>query len=111
MAAAGLMDRRCRFERRDATADDYGNVTAGGWVALATVWGRLTERPGRESVEAGRLESSAAGTLTIRDSVAARGVTAADRVVIDGAEYAIRDVRPPQRIGLIEMVVERGVAP
>lgn len=107
---AGKLDRRCAFERRDATPDAYGNVTSGGWVSLLTVWGRLDERPGREAVRAGRLEASALGALSIRDSAQARGVTAADRVVIDGHAYAIRDVRPPQRSGMIEMVVERGVA-
>lgn len=111
MTAAGPMDRRCTFTRRDTTADAYGNVTAGGWVSLATVSGRLSERPGRENVAAGRLESSAVATLVIRDSATARTITAADRVTVDGRDYAIRDVRPPQRMGVIEMVVERGVAP
>lgn len=105
---AGRLDRRCAFQRRDTTPDAYGNVTAGGWVALLTVWGRLDERAGREAIEAGRVESTAPGTLTIRDSAAARGITAADRVLIAGTAYAIRDVRPPQRWGVIEMVVERG---
>lgn len=108
---AGTMDRRCLFERRDTTSDAYGNVSAGGWVALATVWGSLSEKPGREAVNAGRLESSALASLRIRDSAAARGITAADRVTIDGRLYAIRDARPPQRSGMIELVVERGVAP
>lgn len=105
----GRLDRRCAFQRRDTTPDDYGNVTGGGWSALLTVWGALDERAGREAVRAGRLESAAAGTVQIRDSAAARGITAADRVVIDGRAYAIREVRPPQRTGMIEMVVERGV--
>lgn len=108
---AGRMDRRCAFTRLDTTPDDYGNVTAGTWGALLTVWGRLSEKPGREAVAAGRLESSAMAELTIRDSAAARGITAADRVTIDGQAYAIRDVRPPQRTGEIALVVERGVAP
>jgi SPP1 family predicted phage head-tail adaptor len=108
---SGTMDRRCLFERRDTTSDAYGNVTSGGWVTLATVWGSLSEKPGREAVNAGRLESSAMATLRIRDSAAARGFTAADRVTIDTRAYAIREVRPPQRSGIIEIVVERGVAP
>lgn len=108
---AGRMDRRCIFERRDAVPDDYGNVTAGAWVALLTVWGALSEKPGHEAVAAGRMESAAIADLRIRDSVAARTITAADRVTVGGQVCAIRDVRPPQRHGVIEMVIERGVAP
>jgi SPP1 family predicted phage head-tail adaptor len=108
---SGSMDRRCLFERRDTTSDAYGNVSAGGWVSLGTVWGSLSEKPGREAVNAGRMESTAMATLRIRDSEAARGFTSADRVTIDGRAYAIREVRPPQRSGLIEIVIERGVAP
>lgn len=108
MQRAGSLDRRARFERRDATADDYGNVSAGNWVHVVTVWASLSERPGREAVRAGRVEASATGALRIRDSAAARGITTADRAVIDGEAYAILDVRPPQRSGVIEMVVQRG---
>lgn len=111
MAAAGKLDQRCVFERRTSAADAYGNVTDGTWAALLTVWGGLSEKPGREAVAAGRMESSAMASLRIRDSAAARAITAADRVTIGGVVHAIRDVRPPQRFGVIEMVVERGVAP
>jgi SPP1 family predicted phage head-tail adaptor len=111
VSAAGGMDRRCLFERRDTTSDAYGNVSAGGWVRLAEVWGSLSEKPGREAVNAGRLESAAMATLRIRDSATARGFDAADRVTIDGRAYAIREIRPPQRSGMIEIVLERGVAP
>jgi SPP1 family predicted phage head-tail adaptor len=108
---AGALDRRCRFERRDTTPDAYGNVTAGAWTTLLTVWGALSEKPGREAMKAGRMESAALAEIWIRDSAAARGITAADRVVIDGAAYAIRHVGLPQRSGMITIQIERGVAP
>jgi len=107
---AGLADQKCQFERRDMTADAYGNVTSGGWISLLSVWGRLSNKPGREAMNAGRMESTAMASLTIRDSAAARGITAADRVTIDGQAYAIREIMPPQRTGWITMVVERGAA-
>lgn len=105
------MDRRCLFERRDAVADAYGNVTSGGWTTLATVWGAVSDRPGREAREAGRMEAGGLMRLRVRDSATLRGVTAADRVTVDGQVCAIRDVMAPRRTGMIEMVVERGVAP
>jgi head-tail adaptor len=110
MASAGSLDRRCVFERRAATSDAYGNVNVGPWAPVVTVWGALTEKPGREAVAAGRLENSALGELRIRDSAAARGILASDRVTISGVAYQVRDIRPPQRWGMIEIVVERGVA-
>ena len=108
---AGALDRRCLFERRDTTADAYGNVTSGGWTALATLWGYLRFERGRERVEAGRVESAVAATLQIRASATARGITAADRVTVDGDAFAIRAVVEQPRSGVIELTLERGVAP
>jgi len=110
MASAGRFDRRCLFERRDGVADGFGNPTSGGWLALVTVWGMVSDKPGREAVEAGRVESAALAELTIRDSAAARAITPADRVKIDGQAFAIRDVRPPRRSGRIVLLIERGRA-
>ena len=108
---AGRLDRRCAFERRDETPDEYGNASSGNWVALATLWGDLRFERGRERVEAGRMESALSAVLTIRSSVTARGITPADRVTIDGAVYAIRTIAETPRSGAIEMTIERGVAP
>jgi len=108
MPGAGLADQKCQFKRRDTTPDAYGNVSAGTWTALLSVWGRLSEKPGREAMNAGRMESTAMASLMIRDSAAARGITAADRVQIDGRTYAIREIMPPQRTGWITMMIERG---
>lgn len=110
MVRAGQMRHRCLFERRDTTPDDYGNVTAGGWVAIDAVWGQLIEAKGRESIEAGRMESAVGAVLRVRSSATMRTITAADRVTIRGEVYAIRAIgNPDQRNEVIEMVVERGV--
>ncbi len=105
------MRDRVSFHRLDAVSDDYGNET-GGYAASAflTVWGRFQPQRGREALEAGRLESSVAGILTIRQSTEADAVTAADQVRIGGAEYQIRAiVDPTQRGAYWEISVERGV--
>lgn len=107
---AGSLDRRVTFQRRQTGDDGYGNAVLGPWADLLTVWGRLVEKAGREAVAAGRLENAALGELHVRDSAAARAVLPSDRAMISGVAYQIRDIRPPQRWGMIEMVVERGVA-
>lgn len=107
---AGALDRRCAFERRDDVPDDYGNVST-GWAARLTVWGALRFERGRERVEAGRMESALGAVLHVRASAASRAVTTADRVTIDGAVYAIRTIAEDPRSGMLEMTIERGVAP
>jgi SPP1 family predicted phage head-tail adaptor len=107
---AGHLRSRCAFERRDATADIYGN-TSSGWVALVTVSGGLSVERGRERMDAGRLESAVGGVLTVRSSSETRAITAADRVTIVGDVYVIISITDPdQRGATLEMLVERGGA-
>jgi SPP1 family predicted phage head-tail adaptor len=109
---AGRMKYRVRFERRTTTDDGFGNVV-GAWSDLITVWASFRPRFGRESVEAGRLESTTTGTLTIRRSSASSAITAADRVVFVTGEWEgkILNIRSivPTPAG-VEMVLEEGVA-
>ena len=75
-----------------------------------TVSADLRPERARESLEAGRLESRARGVLRFRDGAAARAVTAADRVVIDGASWRL--LGDPvavggARSGVLEVAVER----
>lgn len=112
MINAGRMMYRARFERRTYSADEYGNVL-GAWAPFLHVWSSFRPRFGRETVDAGQLESTTAGTLTVRRSRAASGITSSDRVVIttgewDGKIFNIRSIIPTHD-GL-EMVVEEGVA-
>lgn len=105
----GKLDRRCRFERRAEATDAYGNVTDGEWECIAVLWGDLMFQSGRERIAGGRQESAVSANLRIRASGQSRGISAADRVVIDNAEYVIRAVMEPPRSGMIEMTLERGV--
>lgn len=113
-APAGNMVNRVRFERRDQVTDDYGN-TLDAWETLLTVWAGFKAVPGRESLEAGRLESTLTGMLTVRRSTDALGITAADRGVFTVGPYAgmtfnIRSIVPSADMSLIEMTIEQGVA-
>ena len=109
--AAGTMTHRVRFERRGTIDDGYGNVES-SWFTVLTVWAAFRPKSGRESVEAGRLESTVTGTLTVRPQLA-MNVTAQDRVVFLNREFSgrpmnIRSVVP--MLDRIEMVLEDGVA-
>lgn len=114
MARAGNYRERAAFEREAAGGglDGYGNPAPGGWSPLVTLWADLRETTGRERIAAGRLEAPATGTLRLRGGAQARGITAADRVVIRGAVWAI--VSAPIAVDRqgreIEMTIERGGA-
>lgn len=112
MIAAGPMDRRVRFERRAEVADGAGN-TRGEWRAIATRWASYRPEFGREAVAAGRLQSTRAGTLTVRRDSMTTGMTAADRVMFvagpdAGTTAQIRSVIP--LTDSVEMTIEMGVA-
>ena len=107
-----LLRERVAFHRLDAAADGYGNASSGFAAApFLRTRGRLQMERGRERLEAGRTESAVAGVLTIRSSIAARTVTAADKAVIDGDDYQITAITNPDRKNaMLEISVVRGVA-
>lgn len=110
---------RIRFERQAVTDDGHGNVTA-GWdapVVVATRWAGflLPPRFGVEQVEAGRLQGSLRGVVTVLRDSDTDGITEADRVVFQTAPYAgsvaqIRLVRPRPDNAEIEFDIEIGPA-
>lgn len=107
---AGRRRKRVTFQEAFETPDGGGG-NATSWRNTVTVWGGLREERGRERVEAGRLESAMAGTLTVLSSSDTRQIGAANRVLIDGIAYQIRSIgNPDQKNKELEMVVERGVA-
>lgn len=113
---AGAFSERVRFERLSAaSADAYGNVFGGSWAALVTCWAAFRPQFGRESLEAGRLESTLSGVVRVRRFAATESVTAEDRVVFVAGPYAgrtanIRSIVPTMDNRAIEMTIEEGVA-
>ena len=117
MKRASRYRDRVRLERETATGalDAYGNPVAPTWAPLAPLadfWGDLRVMPGKDRLEAGRMEGSAVATLRLRYSAEARAITAADRVVARGFAWAITSdpVDPDGTRRAIEMTLERGVA-
>lgn len=93
MGAAGTLDRRCAFQRPAVTTGGLGDERTGWSPPFMTVWGQLRYPPGargRELIASGQVRSRRQAALTIRNSAAAREVTTADSVTIDGVRWDIR---------------------
>lgn len=107
---AGNLNERVTFQRATSGDDGYGNVIT-GWTNLLTVWADVRETPGKERVDAGRVEASATATVRIRASTDSRGLTAADRMVARGWTWNIRTIVPVGNDrAALDLLVERGVA-
>lgn len=104
----GRLRKRVIFER-SGRANDGGGGAAVSWAPIGTVWGGYRPETSSERLDAGRLQSETAGTLTIRSSIFARTITSADRVIIDGIPHQIRSItNPDQKDAGLALLVERG---
>lgn len=110
---AGRLNRRAAFHRRAVLSTPIAGNARGGFEAdpFLTVWADFRQTPGREVVSAGLAEDQIGGTLRIRNSAAARQITAADRCNMSGTSFAIVSVGLPETSeGYIEMILRREVA-
>ena len=117
MLGAGQRTRnRVRLERRVPGGDDgYGNELPATWTALGIVSAAFRPKFGREQLEAGRLESTMQGTLTVLRSSVTAAVKSDSRAVFVSGPYKdkicqIRSIVPTPDNREIEMVIEEGVA-
>lgn len=111
--AAGGLDQRFRFEKREEADDGYGNTVTGDWLPQFTVWAGRKYLRGGESVIADRLQARQPAILRIRNSSQARQITAEWRAVDDrtGTVFAIREnPTVTDDRAYLEMLVESGVA-
>lgn len=105
----GRLRKRVTFER-SGRANDGGGGAAISWAPIGTVWGGYKPESSAERLDAGRLQSDTIGTLTVRSSILTRGLTSADRVIIDDVPHQIRAVtNPDQKDAGLAIMVERGV--
>jgi len=111
MVKAGQYRERAEFQRlSEGAVDAYGNVYS-GWSSLATRWADMRERTGKEDIQGGALSDVGAATMRVRSDSTTQGITAADRVIIRGKTWAIKDVIQVDRKGtMLEFKLERGVA-
>lgn len=116
MLGAGQRTNRVTFSSRVAGGDDgYGNELPESWTDGATVSAGFRPKFGREQLEAGRLESTMQGVLTVLRSPATAAITAADRVVFVAGPYSgkacqIRSIVPTPDNREIEIMLEEGGA-
>ena len=111
MLSAGEYRDRLEFQRLDTTADALGNVSSGAWIKLFHDRGHFIPERSSERLSAGRLESAVSGSLMVRASTITRGVTNADRVLINDEPYNIRAIVRNDRLAReLDITVERGVA-
>lgn len=111
MVRAGQYRERASFERlSEGAIDAYGNVYT-GWASLATRWADMRERTGKEDIKGGVLSDVGAATMRVRADSTTGAITAADRVVIRGATWNIKDIIQVDAKGtVLEFKLERGVA-
>ena len=112
MVRAGLYRERAIFQRLvEGAVDDYGNVYT-GWKALITRSPDMRERTGKEAIQGGALADVGAATMRVRKDSVTETITAADRVLIRGKTWAIKDVMQVDAKGtVLEFHLMRGVAP
>ena len=115
MKAGDLRDR-IAVQRQVPGDDGHGNVVT-GWADLVIddkplkLWANVRETPGKERVEAGRLEASRTATIRVRASSLSRQITEADRVIVRGQVWNIRGIAAlNDGRDMLEMTCESGVA-
>lgn len=111
MVKAGLLRERATFQRlNEGAVDEYGNVYT-GWSDVGTRSADLRERTGKETIQGGALSDVSVATMRCRSDSLTASVTAADRVVIRGYTWAVKNViQVDAKDTMIEFLLERGVA-
>lgn len=109
---AGQLREPVTFQRQSQSdePDETGNVKT-GWSDILTVMADIRETPGKERLQAGRLEASRTATIRVRKSPQTSGIVEADRIVARGAKWNIRSIVQVDRQGrILEFLAETGVA-
>lgn len=103
--------------QRDTGALGVGGSKTRHWTdlpGLERVPAEYRPQRGRERVQAGRLEASTVGYLTLQSCAAVRGLTPADIVIVHeqsgDVPHRIYSIENPDQLGGdFELVVEKGV--
>ena len=102
---AGQLDKRVTFMRRERVPGK--SADRGPFAELLRVACAFRPVSGRALAEAGSLTDAIEGSICVRDTARTRGLTVADRAVIDGRDMAIESVQPSDRSGWLWIKVSR----
>jgi len=103
----GKLNRRVLFESENRSADGAGGFTR-TWSTIATVWGALTHKTGKEAVVAMQQTNTALFNLKIRHCT---DIDASVRATIAGEVYNVRNgFNKDQRQIYLDLTVAKGVA-
>lgn len=86
---AGKLDRTIAIERSTHVVDDYGNPQY-TWTVLATMRAQVVEASTTEYI---RNYGASSENVTVFRTRWLDGVTLADRVVADGVNFDIKDIK------------------
>ena len=106
----GNLDQRITLQSCTTTVDDAGGRTKtwANFATVPTVWARVQNAAGSEINDADGIAAVQKAVFTIRNRT---DVTEKDRIVWDGANWNIREVkRMGSRQMYLKIIAERGVA-
>lgn len=92
MISSGNLDRRITIQRATASANSL-NEPVESWTDLATVYAMRRDVSDGEKLAGGQVGSMLLCRFTVRSSVTMRTVTPVDRIVHEGAIWAIQGVK------------------
>ena len=104
-----IADLRHRIEIQSLvkTADDQGGFVS-SWTTLMTIWAKIDNITGQESIFAQRLDANYDHKILIRNAV---GITPEMRIVFDNRKFQIHSVvRLGERRFFTEILAKEGVA-
>jgi head-tail adaptor len=94
---AGRMRYAITIRRRAILPGDPGGVARGDFSNAFTTRASFKQENGFKAVESGFAEDQTRGVLRIYDCAQNRTITLADRIRIEGVEWAIENVSLPDR--------------
>jgi len=103
---AAELRHRITVERKTVTRDAFGGESI-SWGIWQTLWAKAVPVRGDEQIEAQAVHAGHHVDFTFRYAGRGQGVTTQDRIVWDGDNYEIVDVR--NQMGMDQWVVVRGV--
>ena len=100
---AGRLDKRVTFRRREKKPGGG----RGDYQDLFTTAAEFRPLSGRALAEAGSITDGIEATVVVRDTARTRGLTNADRALIDGHDFALESVPLGDRTGWLWIKVSR----